>query len=86
MNRKPSRAFPAVLRDNENRVGGKRNRFVADFNNANIDAVLRPDDNVLTFCSQSGENNLCKYLRRDFTDFRHFRALFFLFFHDGSFD
>jgi len=49
MNRKPGRSLPAVLRDDENRVTGKRNRFIADSDNTDIDAVLRSDDNIFAF-------------------------------------
>ena len=89
MNRKPGGPLPAVLRYDENRVAGKRNGFIANLNDADINTVLRPNDNLPAFSLPAGENHLCKDFRRYFADFRHFRTLcglFFLFFHDGSFD
>ena len=89
MNSKPGRAFPAVLRHDKNRVGGKRNCFIADLHNADIHTVLRADNNILTFRAQAGKNHFGEDFRRDFADLRHFGGFcgcFFRFFHDGSFD
>ena len=58
MNRKPGGPFPAVLRHDKNRVGGKRNRFIANLDDADIDTVLRPDEYIPCFSPPVGGKSL----------------------------